>query len=411
METVKKIVHQVGWQIGAKGVSALSTIFLLSLITRSYGESGTGIYTLAFTYLAFFYLAVDLGLNGYFLSFYNDDKDLPNKLFNFRLVWGGILSLLALLLLPFLPFATTPFIFAVGLGVLTIVLNGIFNSTNFIFQHHLAYSKSSIATIVGSLVSLLTAFLLSQTPLEIYYFALAPLTGWIANVATCLYFSKSFHVFTLERVDLLFPLETFRKAWPVAATLIVNTLYFRIDAFILSGVHSFADVGNYNVAYTIFQDVLVIPAFIMNAYYPLMLRSLKENFQVFKKQILIATSAMVILGVLGLLGVYALSPFGIWILTGGGFEGAVASLRILSFSFPAFFVSALLVWVLMARKMYKEMFVIYLIGFLVNFGFNWYFIPKYSYIAASWVTVGGEYLILSLQVLMLWKSKKRNNSD
>jgi O-antigen/teichoic acid export membrane protein len=324
------------------------------------------VYTLAFTYLAFFYLAVDLGLNGYFLSFYDQDKDLPNKLFNFRLVWSGILLVLSCLLLPFWPFSTTAFVITVLIGSATIVLNGIFNSTNFVFQHHLAYWKSSIGTIVGSLVSLAVAVPLAFSHLPIFYFALVPTLGWVANTAVCLALSKQFYFFKLEKVDLLFPLETFRKAWPVAATLVVNTLYFRIDSFILSGSKTFADVGNYNVAYTIFQDVLVIPAFIMNGYYPLMLRALKENYQVFKKEVLWGAGAMGGLGLLGLLGVYILSPLGIQILTGGGFDGAVSSLRILSVSFPAFFITSLLVWVMMARKLYKQMFFIYLFGFIFN---------------------------------------------
>ncbi len=403
MELIKKIIHQTGWQFGAKIVSALSTIFLLSLITRSFGESGTGVYTLAFTYLAFFYLAVDMGLNGYFLAFYDDDRELPNKLFNFRLVWSGILSFVALVILPFLPFSTTPFILTVCVGVLTIVLNGVFNSANFVFQHHLSYSKSSIGTIVGSLASLMVALVLSVNSLPIYYFAFAPLIGWVANAGVCLMFTRKYYLFHLQKVDLLFPLETLRKAWPVAATLIINTLYFRIDSFILSGTHSFADVGNYNVAYQIFQDVLVIPAFIMNGYYPLMLKSFRENYSLFKKQIRAAIGIMVLFGVVAFLGTYLLSPFGVSLLTGGGFDGAVASLQILSFSFPAFFVSALLVWVMMARKLYKPMLVVYLIGFLVNVILNWYFIPLYSYTAASWVTVGGEYLILSLQLFMLYR--------
>ena len=142
MELVYKIFHQLSWQFGAKVVSALSTVVLLSLITRFFGESGTGVYTLAFTYLAFFYLAVDFGLNGYFLSFYNEDKDLPNKLFNFRLWWSVLLFVVSCFILPLLPFATTEFIVTVLIGAFTIVLNGIFNSTNFIFQNqHIMFMR------------------------------------------------------------------------------------------------------------------------------------------------------------------------------------------------------------------------------------------------------------------------------
>jgi O-antigen/teichoic acid export membrane protein len=63
-------------------------------------------------------------------------------------------------------------------------------------------------------------------------------------------------------------------------------------------------------------------------------------------------------------------------------------------------------WVLMAKKLYKQLLLIYLIALIVNFFANWYFIPKFSYIAASWVTVVSEYLILLLQVLILHRYRK-----
>lgn len=406
MDIIKKIVHQASWQVAAKVISAGSTIVLLSIITRTYGENGTGVYTLAFTYLAFFYLAADLGLNGFYLSNYKDDPELPNKLFNFRLGWSFLLLVIAVSILPLLPFSTTPFIATVFVGGLTIVLNGIFNSTNFIFQHHLVYSKSSIASTLGSLVSLAVALVLAQMNLSIYYFALAPLVGWIVTALLCLILVKKFYPLSIEKPNLLFPVETVRTAWPVAATLVINTLYFRIDTFILSSTQSFADVGAYNLAYQIFQNILVIPTFIMNGYYPLMLKSLKTDQQFFKNQLFKIAGLMGFLGLLGWLGVSMFSPLVIMILTGGGFDGSVSSLNILAVSLPAFFLSALFSWLMMAKKLYKPMFFVYVIAFFVNFGLNWFFIPQYSFTAAAWVTVASEYLILILQLLILYRYRK-----
>lgn len=411
MDLIKKIVHQASWQMAAKVASAGSTIVLLSIITRTFGESGTGVYTLAFTYLAFFYLAADLGLNGFYLGNYKDDPELPNKLFNFRLGWSFLLLVIAVSILPFLPFSTTQFIATVFVGGLTIVLNGVFNSTNFVFQHYLAYSKSSIASTLGSLTSLAVALVLVQMNLSIYYFALAPLAGWIVTALLCLILVKKFYQLNIEKPNLLFPVETLRAAWPVAATLVINTLYFRIDTFILSSTQSFADVGAYNLAYQIFQDILVVPTFIMNGYYPLMLQSLKQSPQLFKKQLLRAVGLMGLMGILSWIGVYLFSPFVIQTLTGGGFEGSVRSLNILAVSLPAFFLSAFFIWLMMARKLYKSMFLIYGIAFLVNFGCNWFYIPVFSYVAAAWVTVGSEYLILGLQVLILYRYRKDKKDD
>jgi O-antigen/teichoic acid export membrane protein len=406
MEIFKKVFHQLSWQMGAKVISASSTIFLLSIITRSFGEDGTGVYTLALTYLAFFYLAADLGLNGFYLSNYRDDPLLANKIYNFRLGWSFVLFLGAVFILPLLPFATTDFILTVLIGGLTIVLNGLFNSTNFVFQHHLAYSKSSQALAAGSVVSLTVAYILSIWGVPIYYFSLAPLLGWMVTVGICYLAVRNFYIFRLTKPDWFFPVETLRTAWPVAATLVVNTLYFRIDSFILSSTQTFATVGAYNLAYQIFQNILVIPAFIMNGYYPLMLKSIKDNPAVFRSHFKKAIFLMIFLGVFGFLSLFYLADFFIAVLTGKGFDGAVTTLHILATSLPAFFLSALLMWLMMAKKLYKTLLMVYLTAFLVNFLANWYFIPVYSYIAASWVTVASEYLILLLQVLILYRYRK-----
>ncbi len=406
MGIIQKVTHQFGWQMGSKIITTGSTIVLLSIITRSFGEAGTGVYTLALTYLAFFYLAADLGLNGFYLSEYQADTKLPNKLFNFRLIWSLFLTVIAVLLLPFLPFATTPFIFTVLIGAISIIFNGFYNSSNFVFQHELAYSKSSLALALGSLVSLAMAWILHIANAEVYWFVLAPLGGWIVTAILCWILVRNFYKFSLTKPDLFFPIETLRTAWPVAATLVINTLYFRIDAFILSSTQSFAVTGAYNLAYSIFQNLLVIPAFIMNGYYPLMLKSFRENLKVFNNHLQKAVFLMVGMGITGFLGLYFFSDLIIQILTGNGFEESVTTLHILATSLPAFFLSALLMWVLMAKKLYKQLLLIYLIALIVNFFANWYFIPKFSYIAASWVTVVSEYLILLLQVLILHRYRK-----
>jgi O-antigen/teichoic acid export membrane protein len=407
MDLIKKIFHQLSWQLIAKVISAFSTIILLSIITRTFGADGTGVYTLALTYLAFFYLAADLGLNGFYLNYYAENSVLPNRLFNFRLGWSFILVIFSLIILPLLPFSTTQFILSVMIGGFSIVLNGIFNSTNFVFQHFLAYSKSSIASAVGSLASLVSALVLSVFHFPIYYFMLAPLIGWLITALLCWVFVRKFYHFTLTKPEWLFPVETLKIAWPVAATLLINTLYFRIDAFILSSTQSYADVGAYNLAYQIFQNILVIPTFIMNGYYPLMLRTMKENIAQYKKHFQNALFLMMGLGVSGFVGLYFFASLIIRLLSGNGFDGSITTLQILSSSLPAFFVSSLLMWLMMAKKMYRLLLVIYLIALIVNFLANWYLIPVFSFIAASWVTVGSEYLILILQVLILLRYQKK----
>jgi O-antigen/teichoic acid export membrane protein len=140
----------------------------------------------------------------------------------------------------------------------------------------------------------------------------------------------------------------------------------------------------------------------MNALYPLFIKAHQKSEKALLPFMLKSGLIMGSIGLFGTVITYALSPFLIRLVAGDlGFEGSIETLRILSFSFPAFFLSAVLMWGLVTLHLNKRMLAIYLIGLVTNFTLNFIYIPQYSYIAASWVTVFCEYLILLLQLVIL----------
>ena len=179
-------------------------------------------------------------------------------------------------------------------------------------------------------------------------------------------------------------------------------VYFRLDAFILKFYKSFAEVGVYNVAYQIFQAALFIPGYIMNSAYPLLISDFNENKNKFLANLKKSMFIMTGLSFVSTTFAYLLAPFIISVITGNhNFTGSVSALRILSLSFPAFFLTSILMWVQIIFKKYKTLLLIYLLGFSVNALANFIFIPRYSYLAASWITVMSEYLILVVQAAIL----------
>lgn len=402
---IKKLFKQTSWQIIGKIVSVVSTIIVLGFITRTYGKEGTGVYTLALTYLAFFYLAGDLGLNAYVLPHFISDRKQANLLFNSRFYWSIFLVILADLLSLLMPFKSSEFVYSVFLGSLTIIFVGIFNSTNLIFQSLLRYDKSVIASSFGSLSVIPLVIYLCLIKAPIYFLIAAPLLSLIISSLIIFFIIRPYYKFKLAAPNLNFLVDTLKIAWPISLTLLLNTIYFRVDSFILVSTRSFGEVGIYNLAYMVFQNILVLPTFIMNGFYPLLLVSLEEDSRKFFKQARLGLLGMLGLGVLIALVTFYLSPFIIQILSNKGFEGSITSLQILSLSLPAFFISSLLMWVFLSLKKLKTMLVIYLIGLVINFLLNSLYTPTYGYIAASWITVISEYLILIMLLVILWKRK------
>lgn len=390
MKHFKKIFQQTSWQVLGKVVTSLSTFIILGLVARNYGASGTGIFTLALTYLAIFYMLADFGFNAHVLK----KGDIEwNKLLGVRLVWSGLLVVLAVGLLPFLPFATLNFNESILFGCLAIIGSGIFTTCNLIFQSKLRYDLSVLASSIGTLISLAVFVLLISQKSSVPFLLFAHLTSWIIIAFAALFLIKKFLKNTFPIYDIHYTLYLFKDSWPVAATLALNVLYFRADSFILAYFKPISDVGIYNVAYSVFQSALVLPTFIMNAYYPMMLQSLGGIKRV--------GLGLLGLALLGALITFLFAPFIIKILTGEGFNGSINSLQILSLGFPGYFLSALLMWLLIAKNKYKLLFFIYTSGGLINIILNLVFIPVFSYTAASWITVVSEYLILLMQIFVL----------
>lgn len=382
-------------------VTTLSTFIILGLVTRNYGKEGTGTFTLTLTYLAMFYMFSDFGFNAHVL------KKLKvqgsefmvewNKLLGTRIIWSAVLVLLAVGLLPFWPFATPAFVQAVLFGSIAILASAVFVTCNLIFQAKLRYDLSVLASSIGTLVSLAIFVAIASSGWPIPFLLIAHFTGWVVIAIAALLLLKRLLTRIAPIFNKQYSLNLFKQTWPIAATLSLNVLYFRADAFLIAYFKPVADVGVYNIAYSVFQSALVLPTFIMNAYYPIMLRTLNG--------LKFMAAALLGISIFGTILTIFSSPLIINILTGGGFEGSTVSLQILSLGFPAYFLSSLMMWLFISKNKYKLMFLLYTLGLLFNIILNIIFIPKYSFLAASWITVISEYLILVLQAAILVKER------
>lgn len=60
----------------------------------------------------------------------------------------------------------------------------------------------------------------------------------------------------------------FRPALPLAAVIVINYLYFRLDLFLLSVIATRVDVARYGVAYKVIETLILIPGFVMTTLLP-----------------------------------------------------------------------------------------------------------------------------------------------
>lgn len=406
MSLSRKIGYNTLCQLLGKLASALATFFVLGLVARRFGEEGTGEFTLVLSYVALFYLFADFGFNAVVVKKMVAKKERAafyfRNLLGLRIVWAGILIFLALFISRLLPYSVV-FKSGVLLTLLTILTQAIFTTGNALFQSRLRYDLSALASSLGSVTTLFLVVFLIFKKLPWVKVLIAYPLGGLVMAAASLFIISRLQFIILPRLDIRFWRSLFGATLPLALTLVVDLLHFKIDAFLLAYFRPMTEVGVYNLACKIFENILVFPVFFINSVYPILVKDRTRGIKTLRLRVKKAFRLLLLTAMISLFGLLFFAPLVIQLLAGGGFGGSVLTLRILSFSLPAFFVTALLMWVLITLGKQWLLFRIYSLAMVLDLVLNVVFIPKFGYLAAAATTGVTEGLVLFLEGYFVWK--------
>lgn len=400
-----KIALNTFFQLLGKGVTTLSTLITTILIAKSFGPEGFGNFTLITTFVAVFYLVADFGLNAIVIEKFKEDKYKYFKnLLGLRILLSLVLIFICVSLLSLFPQNET-FNLVVRFGIiaysLSIISQGLITTANIIFQNNLRYDLSTISLLLGSVINLILVFFFTSQNLPLIFIILSLLIGNTVSALSSLFLAKQTdkEVSLVPSFDKKVFKNLFTSSFPLGITLIFNLIYFRADTFILALSKTSVDVGNYGLAYRFFEVVLVFPSFFMNSLYPALL-SRKENIEVLKKTIEKAFVVLLISSVVITCVFEIFSPNLIMISGGNLYNQSTLALRLLSLSFPAFFLSSLYMWVLITLGKRKILSIVYGTSMILNIILNIIFIPAFGIFAAAIITGLCETLILILTFIL-----------
>lgn len=394
-----KVVWNTSAQVVGRAVGAGTTLVVSLIIARGFGAEGYGDFAKITTYVALFYLLADFGMNAVYLQ-----RVTPwSELLGVRVVGSVVLMVLSMAILVFLPQGVGQgYTAVVRLGIIlflpTILFQAIITTANAQFQRTLRYDLATIAIIAGSLMTIAGVIGVIGGIRVIGVIGVVGVigVGSFITAGTALFFIQKLGSslrMTITWSSLLF---YFTRSLPLAMTLIFNLIYFRADHLILTVTRSTAEVGIYGLAYKVFEFPLAIPTFIMNSVYPLFLTTLNQesgimNYELRKKFrtvflfMILASSFMIPI-------LWFAAPFLTHIRP--EFGQSTSALRVLSLGLPFFFLTSLTMWTLIALKRQTVLAVIYGGSMMVNVMLNAWLVPMYGYMAAAWVTVGSEALVL-----------------
>lgn len=401
-------------QLIGRMVSSVTIVIVSVLIAQRFGPEGYGDFVKITTYVGFFYLLADFGLNAVYLQ-QTASQGMKTKqiasapwrtLLGLRLVISSTLVLVALAILSLFPhtvaYGYTPLVrFGIVLLVPVIIAQAITTTTNALFQKMLRYDYSTKAQNIGSFFLVAVAIVLATTTV-----IAGPLLGVAAVfagssvtaiVALVLVFRHLGSITPLFRKDMF--LSILRQGAPLGFALVFNLIYFHSDSVILTLTRSTEEVGIYGLAYKVFELPLVLPIFFMNAVYPLLLEKQRTNDS--GQQKIFERSLQFLLGSSFLLagGLWVTAPLVTFVRP--DFAPSVLPLRVLSMGLPIFFVSALFMWFIIAQKKQLSLVVIHGVGMIVSILLNILLVPLYGYMAAAWVTIASEFFVLAAMAFLV----------
>ncbi len=410
-ETLKIALNATS-QLIVRFSGTLTSFLATFLIAKFLGVEELGSFIKITTFVTLFYLLIDYGINSYFLKHHFEKaEELFGNLLALRFfisIFVFILVGAIALILPYNGNSGYSGIEKIGILIFscTLFTEGILVSFSGLLQKHLLQKKLILPSILSNLV-LLAGICFSIYLQSLFFLLLSyPISEILQIILLHLFLKKnisySFSLFSFSS----FSKKALFSSSPLALMLVLNVVYFRADSFILALFKNNVDVGVYGFAYKIFEFLIAFPAFFSAGVFPILIKN-AHNEKVFEDKVLSHTGILLGASLVFLTASCLLAPF--IVLVKPEFLQAVFPLQILSCSLPFFFLTSLFQWVLLLKEKIKQLVFIYAFTMFLNILLNVMFIPKYSYVAASFITFFTEALVCLCMILIIIQLKFNKN--
>jgi O-antigen/teichoic acid export membrane protein len=405
MVNAKKIAFNVFFNSTAKVISTVLALVAIGFITRYLGRDGFGNYATVLAFFAFFNAVADLGL--YSISTREisrpgaDEKAIMGKVFTLRVVSSLLVFLLALVLALFLPYPDE-----VRLGIVvvagTFVLTSSYSILNGVFQKNIAMNKVALSEVIGKFIQVALVILAVKKDWGFAAIIMAFFVSSAVNATLVFLLSRKYIKFKLD-FDFSFWKKFLRDSAPMGISVLITFFYFKLDTILLSMMQSSADVGIYNVAYKIIENLIFFPAMIMGLIFPILARYIfhdRPKFEVTADK----TFKIFVLLVLPIaLGVLFLSEEIVNLIGGAGFQESAATLRILVFALILIFFGNFWSSLLLAGNLQKKLMYALFFCAVFNISTNLVVIPLFSYKGAAITSALTEMLVTLLAAYLAFR--------
>ncbi len=413
MSLTRTVATNTAVQAMGKVVSTVLGILVVGIMTRELGTAGFGAYSTANAFLQVFAILLDLGLNVMIVQMLGEragDAAAENRVvrgvFSLRF-WSAIVLLtIAPFLALFVPVydaGTKLAIFAIWGSFFFTVLNQIVIGVE---QRHLKMHVVATAEVVGR-VTLLAGLLIAVAkgwglvPIVL----MVSLAGFVNFLVNFLY-TRRLAVFSVKPDWKLWK-TILSRSWPIATTIVISLLYFKMDTLILSWVRSPSEVGIYGAAYRVLEIVVTFPYMYAGVMLPIIANAWsKGQRERFASIIARSLDMFAIIIVALVVGTELIAKDAMILVAGKDFAVSGDILRILIVAAGCIYMATILNHAIVALDKQRQMVPVYAVVTAITLALYATFIPIYGMWAAAWLTIFSEAAIMVGGAVMVLKTTK-----
>ena len=187
-----------------------------------------------------------------------------------------------------------------------------------------------------------------------------------------------------------------RAGVPLAGAALLTIAYTRVDQVLVYELAGAAEAGLYGAVYRVLDRAQFVPLAVVTTLLPMLAAAHVSDAARLRRLFTLATEYLWIAALPALgLTIVAADPI-VELLFGSEFSEAAPALPILMGAFVAISFGHLAVNMVIVLGLQRRLAVYALTGLAVNVALNLVLIPPYGFIAAAWVTLGTEALVVGL---------------
>lgn len=381
-------------------LNKLLAFLLFLFLVRFLSTKDYGVYTLVWVQLGLLTPFADFGTTSYgILDPTFKKKDAFNNLLSMRFFLSSLIFVLTFTLAYFLGFnryalflvlLASPIIFSNAFSGSLLILSSLKNK---------AYITSFLSVAFNLILTILLIVLL-------YFYR--NLSVIFQGIFFCYFIYALINLYILKKenqgISITVQLKEWLRIMKKSITFVLISffagIYFKIDIFLLNYLKGQYAIGVYSAGYKFLEALMFVSTSYNIVSIPILSKIFAHNKKFFLERI---KRDFIYVGIFGVLFSFFLAigaPYVLPLFLKGDYLNSIAVFQIVIFAFPLLFVTSIMLNGLYILKKAKFVVILLIVQALFNTSMNLIFIPKYSYIASSYITVASEIINLVLSVLL-----------